>query len=164
MIAPADVKAMSEGKLNSNYEFWSFLVYNANEEELDKKFLDLHNELFVGYDCSSCRNCCKEYATALTKDEVDRICALIEMPKDAFVAEYAYENDGDYMLKDAPCRFLGADNACQLESCKPQSCKDYPNTNKPGRLSHLPGIFDSSSVCPVVFEIVERLKAQHGIW
>ena len=89
MVAPSDVKMMADVLENSTYEFLSYLVYSANEGELDRQFLDLHNELFIGYDCVSCRNCCKEFATALSEDEVDSILTLIRISKDEFVAEYA---------------------------------------------------------------------------
>lgn len=34
---------------------------HADEEEIDEQFLKLHNELFEGYDCNYCGNCCKKY-------------------------------------------------------------------------------------------------------
>ena len=34
----------------------------------------------------------------------------------------------------------------------------YPYTNQPGRLESLYGVLDAITVCPVAFEIYERLK------
>lgn len=49
-----------------------------------------------------------------------------------------------------------------IETCKPQSCIDYPFTDQPERLFSLISIIESASVCPVVFEMIERLKIEYG--
>ena len=162
MIKPSEVKARAERLEDENYKFRSFLKNHAEEKKLDRQFLDLHNELFGNYDCSSCRNCCKESAATLKDEEIPAIASFLQMPKDDFVKKYIKEDFDGYELKDTPCCFLGEDNACLIEGCKPQSCKEYPYTNKPGRLGSLLGIMGSASVCPVVFEIIERLKKVYG--
>lgn len=45
---------------------------------------------------------------------------------------------------------------------KPESCKKYPYTNLPERLESLYSVLDAVSVCPVAFEIYERLKREYG--
>lgn len=55
-------------------------------------------------------------------------------------------------------RVYNKNGACEIEKCKPEGCREYPFTNKPERLFSLYSIVDSASVCPVVFEILERLK------
>ena len=58
MIAPRKIKFEAKKKRNENYEFRIFLKGNADARELDEQFHRLHKELFAGYDCSRCRNCC----------------------------------------------------------------------------------------------------------
>ncbi|KJR44916.1 hypothetical protein UF75_4709 [Desulfosporosinus sp. I2] len=41
---------------------------------------------------------------------------------------------------------------------KPESCKTYPHTNQPERLGNLYSMLNVVEVCPVAFEIFERLK------
>ena len=161
MIEPSEVKARAEELEDANYEFRRFLKGRADEDELDRQFLALHNELFEHYDCSSCRNCCKEYAATMQEDEIEPIAELLQMPKDDFLKQCGL-GDGEYTLQGTPCRFFLSDNTCQIEECKPQNCREYPFTNKPGRLSSLLGVMWSASVCPVVFEMVERLKKMYG--
>ena len=60
MIAPRKVKFEAKKKENENIEFRTFLKCNADEKELDEQFKKLHEELFANYDCSRCRNCCRE--------------------------------------------------------------------------------------------------------
>ena len=159
MIKPFEVKTRANKLEKANYKFRTFLKNRADSDELDKQFLDLHNELFSGYDCRICRNCCKEYAAVIKEDEVETIAEFFDLSKDEFLKEYVKEiRDESYELNRIPCSFLDNDNNCLIESCKPQNCKDYPFTNKPERLWSLLSIIDSTFVCPVVFEIIERLK------
>ena len=50
---------------------------------------------------------------------------------------------------------------CRLGDCKPESCKKYPFTNQPERLWSLLGFLESVSICPVAYEICERLKQEY---
>ena len=50
----------------------------------------------------------------------------------------------------------------KLGDCKPESCKKYPYTNQPERLRSLYSVLDTVAVCPVAFEIYERLKKEYG--
>jgi len=147
---------------DENHKFRRFLKSHADEEDLDKQFLKLHNELFENYDCGSCRNCCKEYAPTLQNHEIEPVANFLQIPKDDFINQHMESNCGEYQMKEIPCRFLCADNSCEIEACKPECCKEYPHTNKPERLWSLIGIVESAAVCPVVFEMLERLKAQYG--
>ncbi len=49
-----------------------------------------------------------------------------------------------------------------LGSCKPEDCKNYPYTNQPERLWSLYSVLDAVAVCPIAFEIYERLKGEYG--
>ena len=51
---------------------------------------------------------------------------------------------------------------CFMGECKPDNCVKYPYTNQPGRLESLYGVLDAITVCPVAFEIYERLKEEYG--
>ena len=58
----------------------------------------------------------------------------------------------------APCRFLDMDGRCRIQECKPEECKGFPYTDRPDRLASLYSVLSAAEVCPVVFEILERLK------
>ena len=59
------------------------------------------------------------------------------------------------------CVFLREDGNCKLSVCKPDSCKKYPYTDQPERLSSLLSVLDVIEICPVAFEIFERLKEEY---
>lgn len=54
-----------------------------------------------------------------------------------------------------------ADGSYVLGDCKPESCKKYPYTDQPERLQSLYSVLDTVAVCPVAFEIYERLKREY---
>ena len=58
--------------------------------------------------------------------------------------------------------FLNENNECILGECKPENCKKFPYTNQPERLQSLYSVIEAVSVCPVAYELYERLKKMYG--
>lgn len=46
------------------------------------------------------------------------------------------------------------------ENC-PEDCRNYPYTDQPNRLGSLYGMLGAVEVCPVAYEIWERLKQEY---
>lgn len=160
MISPEEVCKAAKKKERENLRFRIFLKNHADDEELDQQFLALHNELFERYDCSQCANCCRAYSTVLEEDEISAISDHLGMTAESFQAKYLAQGEEGLELK-GPCAFLKDDGRCEIESCKPRQCREYPYTDKPGRLFSLYGILTSAEHCPVVYEIMERLKKMY---
>jgi len=55
-------------------------------------------------------------------------------------------------------QLLESDGKCRIQGVKPAVCKDFPYTDKPYRLYNMLGVLSFAEDCPVVFEIIERLK------
>jgi Fe-S-cluster containining protein len=161
MLDPQSVYAAAAQKEEENLKFRSFLKNRADGDKLDQQFLELHNELFAEYDCCQCRNCCKDYNISLQADEICAIASFLGMDEQSFTEKYLMQAVAGYEIP-APCRFLAEDGKCGIQQCQPAVCKDYPHTNKPGRLESLLGVMYFAEQCPVVFEIVERLKRMYG--
>ncbi|MCL2529513.1 MAG: YkgJ family cysteine cluster protein [Coriobacteriia bacterium] len=162
---PSKVREVAKLAEDSNNEFRLFLKGFADEGELDEQFLTLHNELFVPYDCSDCRNCCKKYKASITENEAELIAKFLQITPQEFLGQYTevdtdgfLDEPGKLYLSGSPCSFLDADNSCRIEECKPSECREFPYTNKPERLFSLLSIVQFAAVCPVVYEILERLK------
>jgi Fe-S-cluster containining protein len=165
MIKPAEVKAKAQRLEDRNYKFRTFLKIRANADTLDAQFLKLHKELFAEYDCCKCNNCCKVYDTLLDDDEVERIRAFLGMTESDFAAEYLTDakpvDEKPHKLKAKPCAFLENDGRCRIQDCKPDECKGFPYTDQPDRLSSMYSIIEHAEVCPIIFEILERLKVMY---
>lgn len=161
MILPTKIHTVAAKLERENHRFRRFLKTHADADELDRQFLELHNELFAKYDCCKCRNCCRAYNTTVQDDEVGAIAALLGLSAQDFRDRYLVAEIGGYELK-APCCFLGEDGKCAVEECKPAECRDFPYTDKPERLYSLLNTLSFAEECPVVFEMFERLKDIYG--
>jgi hypothetical protein len=74
----------------------------------------------------------------------------------------ADQETGSYNTKHKPCDFLDDQGNCILGDCVPQNCLDYPYTDKPDRMESLLSFLEAVAVCPVAYEICERLKGHYG--
>lgn len=157
MISPQNVNTEAKKRENENLRFRSFLKSHADEDELDRHFWELHQKLFAGYDCCRCGNCCRAFSTTLSDEEITAIAKCLSLERQEFITRFLVESTGGWELQ-APCRFLGIDGKCQIQDCKPAECKGFPYTDRPERLWSLYSILSAAEVCPVVFEILERLK------
>lgn len=88
----------------------------------------------------------------------------MRLTNEQFIERYLGKKDGEnrYQTKNIPCDFLGEDGNCRLGDCRPESCKKYPYTDQPDRWASLYSVLDVIEVCPVAFEIYERLKKEYG--
>lgn len=163
MLAPRKLKFEAKRKEYENIEFRTFLKCNADEAVLDEQFKKLHEELFANYDCSRCRNCCKMYRGNIPEEDLEQDAQFLQMTKEQFVEKYLVKDEieNTYTTKNKPCDFLEDDGKCKLENCKPDNCKRYPYTDQPDRLQSLYSVLDAVEVCPVAFEIYERLKKEY---
>lgn len=162
MLTPKQVYKAGRKAEAKNLEFRRFLKQNAIEEELDEHFKQLHDELFAEYDCKQCRNCCYDYCAVFDEDEVEAAAACLGMEIQEFKDAYLDEVHGRYETRGEPCDFLSDQGDCMLENCKPESCNGFPFTDQPGRIWSLMTVMEYAKVCPVVHEMVERLKVIYG--
>lgn len=121
-------------------------------------------KLFEEYDCNRCRNCCKMFYGSIPEEDIQKDAEYVKMSKEQFVDFFLQKdiNAGAYLTKHKPCDFLQEDGSCKLGDCKPENCKKYPYTNQPERLWSLYSVLEAVEVCPVAFEIFERLKEEYG--
>lgn len=163
MIKPEEVSRYAKQRENENIRFRTYLKTHADEETLDRQFHQLHEELFDGYECNKCRNCCKMFYGSIPAEDLERIAACLNLTEDQVVDSYLVLNEmsGDYETKHMPCDFLMDDGSCMLGDSRPDNCRDYPYTNRPDRLASLYSVLEAVEVCPVACEIWEQLKQEY---
>ena len=134
LISPDEVKAKAKSKENENYAFRTYLKMHADPLKLDEQFRKLHEELFSGYDCSQCRNCCKMYCGMIPQEDIEKAAGQFSMSGKDFVERFLEYDLGEmsYKTKHCPCDFLKDDGACALGDCKPINCRRYPYTDQIG--------------------------------
>jgi hypothetical protein len=129
-------------------------------EFLDKLFLEAHKEEFENFDCTSCANCCKTISPIITFRDVERIAKCLREKPSVIVEKYLeMDADGDYVFRSAPCPFLQHDNLCTIYEYRPKACREYPHTDRKRMHQILNLTLKNIEVCPIVFGVVERIKA-----
>ena len=99
----------------------------------------------------------------IPQEDIEKAAGQFSMSGKDFIErflEYVPE-EMSYRTKHCPCDFLKDDGACALGDCKPANCRRYPYTDQPDRMGSLLSIIESAEVCPVVYEILERLKEEY---
>jgi Fe-S-cluster containining protein len=127
--------------------------------DLDRTMGDLHREAFNQIDCLECANCCKTTGPLFTATDIGRIASHLKVKPGVFVERYLrLDEDGDHVLKEVPCTFLGADNFCSIYEVRPKACREYPHTDR--RKFHQIGALTlkNTAICPAAYRIVEALK------
>lgn len=128
-------------------------------KHLDNSFHQLHEDVFEKMDCLACANCCKTTSPVFYNRDVERLAKHLRMKPGEFIGKYLrIDEDKDYVLRQAPCPFLGVDNYCSVYEARPNACREYPHTDRKRMEQILDLTYRNTIVCPAVLEITERLK------
>jgi Fe-S-cluster containining protein len=123
-----------------------------------KKLPDLHEEAFSKIDCLQCAACCKNYSPRFKTPDIKRISKHLKMKESVFIETYLrLDEEGDYVVKQTPCAFLGADNFCSIYEVRPSDCERFPYTDEDVMLKRPPLTLKNSTFCPAVYYVLERL-------
>ncbi len=157
MDLPAFYKE-SKNKKPENTEFYRRLK-NRVPKNLDDLFHESHEEVFENTDCLTCANCCKTTSPIFYQRDIERAAKAVKLKPGDFIDKYLkIDEDKDYVLKQAPCPFLGHDNYCSIYESRPTACREYPHTNRKKMFQILDLTLRNTLVCPAVLQITEKLK------
>jgi uncharacterized protein len=157
-ISLEDFRRNSQRQKDENKSFYAQLK-RRKPKNLDDSFHELHEEVFAETDCLQCANCCKTTSPLFTDRDIERVAKALRMKPADFITEYLkIDEDGDYVLRSAPCPFLDADNYCAVYKDRPTACREYPHTNRKRMAQILDITFNNTLICPAVLAITEKLK------
>lgn len=144
---------------SDNRKAYKRLLEKGNKNKILKALPDLHEEAFEQIDCLQCANCCKNYSPRFKNPDIKRIAKLLKMKEGEFTDTYLrLDEDNDYVLKQQPCPFLAEDNTCNIYEDRPSDCRRYPYTDEDVLIKRVPLTLTNSTVCPITFHVLERLK------
>jgi len=153
-----ELKLKAEKSLAENKKFFSKLKL-SKPKYLDGLMQNIHEEVFEEVDCLQCANCCKTISPIFYQKDIERLAKHFRIKPSEFIAKYLHvDEDKDYVLNAAPCPFLEIDNYCSVYEDRPTACREYPHTNRKRFYQLLDLTLKNTSVCPAVYEMVERLK------
>jgi len=165
------IEALAVTREDENWEFRRYLKQlDIDLDDLDDLVRRLTADVSAQIDCTQCANCCKLISPILDQaDVVEFAAGLRATDPEASPATWQeiylrpVEGGGPdrYQFKALPCPFLEADR-CSNYAARPTECRDYPYLHKDGFRSRLWGVVSNYALCPIVFNVYERLKAEFG--
>jgi Fe-S-cluster containining protein len=158
---PEDLEKLPQlaaDKKGENQRFFKKLKARP-PKHLDALMQELHRDEFSRTDCLGCANCCKTTGPLFTGADIERIASHLRLKPGQFTAQYLrLDEDGDYVLQQVPCPFLGADNYCHIYDVRPKACREYPHTDRK-KFHQITGLtLKNTAICPAAYRIVEELK------
>lgn len=148
----------AQAKRNDNEAFYKQLKRRP-PKDLDTRFHRAHDAVFERTDCLQCANCCKTTSPIFYQHDIERAAKGLGIKPGNFLQTYLeMDEEGDFVLTQAPCPFLEPDNRCGIYEHRPTACREYPHTNRKNMRQILSLTFRNTLVCPAVLEITERVK------
>lgn len=161
---PKEAKRLAEKKLDENYDFRSYIkgYLKWNDKKLDATVHEILMDVKKYIDCSKCRNCCIESTASMETDEISGVAAKLGMSVDDFSDKFLTKNHfGNLVANETPCPFF-KDMNCILGDSKPDSCKEFPFLHRDEFRSRSLGVVANTVLCPIVYNVIEELKAEVG--
>lgn len=158
MVLPPDLKPRAKDDRKRFKKFFARLK-RRTPKDLDQQVQLLHADAFSQMDCLECANCCKTTSPIFRDIDIERISQHLGQRPSAFIEQYLYlDTEGDYVLCQAPCPFLGADNYCSIYEVRPRACRDYPHTDRKNFHQLFSLTLKNTEICPATYWIVQQLE------
>jgi len=155
-------RVSAERKQDDNWRFRAFIKgSDLSAARLDRTVALYYAEVAAKIDCCACANCCTVMCPQLAKKDIRRLAEALLLPEDELVSKYLQpgEDKGTYVPRQTPCPFL-RDKLCTVYEARPDNCGSFPNLHKRDFRSRLIQVVDNSTVCPIVYNVLELLKLE----
>lgn len=156
---PLNVSPLWEKQALEQQKAFRRLLEKGNKNKMLKALPELHDQAFAKIDCLDCGNCCKNYSPRFKQPDIKRIAKALKMKEGEFTQQYLrLDEDNDYVVKQSPCPFLGADNYCSIYEDRPADCRRYPYTAEDVLLKRVSLTLKNATSCPAVFTVLTALQ------
>lgn len=157
----AEIAVIAAKNEQENNLFIQFLK-NYDEEKLDKIVHQLNHQISPKIDCTTCGNCCKSLMINVTENEANTLAKYLNQSRDEFDHLYIEKgSSGTMIINKIPCHFL-EENKCTVYEYRFEGCKEFPAMHLPHFQQRLFTVFMHYERCPIIFNVVEKLKAATG--
>ena len=141
------IKEIAKQKKNENASFHNFLK-EQDSDKIDAIVHRLNDEITPRIDCLECGNCCHSLRPIATKEEMSKFV------EDKNIEEFKY-------LMSFSCKHI-EDKKCAVYLDRPEECRLYPYLDRNEFTSRVIGVLQNYEICPIVFNVFERLKIETG--
>ncbi|HVG42362.1 MAG TPA: YkgJ family cysteine cluster protein [Chitinophagaceae bacterium] len=136
-------------------------LQRADKNKVLNRLPQLHEEAFQKIDCLQCAACCKNYSPRFKTPDVKRISKHLGMKESHFIETYLnVDEEGDFVVKSAPCPFLGSNNYCTIYEVRPSDCARFPYTDEDVIIKRQALTIKNASFCPIVFFVLDKLQSK----
>ena len=143
-------------KAKEHLKIYQQKLNRADKKAFLKQLPDWHEKAVSEVDCLSCAACCKNYSPRFKTPDIKRISKYLGLKEGSFIEKYLrIDEEGDYVLQQTPCPFLGSDNRCSIYEQRPSDCARFPYTDEDVILRRIPLTLKNVSFCPIVFKVLE---------
>jgi uncharacterized protein len=160
---PDIVARLAAHREDENWHFRTFLrvLSPRKRRQVDRLAEAIAHGAALQMDCRTCGACCRDNAIPLDDSEVARLASRLGVSVDAFRRQYLADDPEDGPIIDArPCPFL-AGNCCSVYEDRPEACRGYPYVGG-GIVLGMVGVIERAGTCPIIFDMLERLKDAVG--
>ena len=126
-------------------------------KEIDAIVHALNEQVSAQIDCTQCANYCKIMSPVLDEEDVATFAKGLGVSSEQLKSEYLVEHEDGLTFNAKPCPFL-VDNKCSNYDHRPKACASYPHLHKSEFVSRTIRVVENCSVCPIAFNVFERLK------
>jgi Fe-S-cluster containining protein len=158
------IQKCCQEKKEKNWEFRRFLkTCNLDTKEIDSIVRQVYREVSYQIDCKACANCCKKASFLIEEKDIIRLARGLNLSLEEFKERYIHDskkyNGNGYTFNQLPCPFL-ENNRCKVYRFRPGNCRSFPYLHKKDFVFKIINIIDNCSICPIVFNVYERLKEE----
>ncbi len=145
-------------KSTANQKQYKQFLKKADKNISLKRLPLLHEEAFKKINCTQCAACCKNYSSRFKTPDIKRISRHLKLNESELIESHLrLDDEGDYVVKQTPCAFLGSDNLCTIYEVRPSDCARFPYTNEDVLLKRQNITLKNSTFCPAVAFVLEKL-------
>lgn len=156
------IEELSRLREKENIRFRSYLK-GQDSDKIDSIVHRLNQEISAQIDCTSCGNCCSKLKPCITDEDILRLSQRLAVAPEQIKEDYTEtdddEDEGKLYFKNLPCSFL-KDRKCSIYNDRPEDCISFPHLHKEEFTSRLWSVINNYSICPIVFNVFERLKTK----
>ena len=158
------IKKHCQENEDENWEFRKFLKScELGDKEIDTIVHRIYREVSSEINCTSCANCCMEANFLVNDKDIQRLAQRLNLSLDEFKKKYIDNGndsfEGGYTFNRLPCPFL-ENNKCSVFRHRPGNCRSFPYLHKKDFVFKLMNVIENCSICPIVFNVYERLKRE----
>lgn len=153
------IKAIALQKAAENDLFRIFLK-QQDSNQIDQMVHHLNDTITSEIDCTQCGNCCKSLMINVTREEAVALAAQLQISLTAVKDKYLEESEqGQLIINAIPCHFLKG-TSCSIYKHRFTECREFPHLHKANFTGRLFGTFMYYEMCPIIFNVVEKLKIE----